>query len=65
MSGIAKSSIIEGKLSLLVIQEISCEGFNGLQTYAIAKTKIEEKGFFYGVYDGVKIKKVITLFALL
>ena len=32
---------------------------NGFKTkYATAKTKIEEKGFFYSVYDGVNIKKL-------
>ena len=32
---------------------------NGFKTkYATAKTKIEEKGIFYSVSDGVKIKKL-------
>ena len=30
-------------------------GFSSLTKYATAKTKIEEKGFFYSVSDGVKI----------
>ena len=33
-------------------------GFSSLKAYATAKTKIEVKGFFYGVFDGVKIKKL-------
>ena len=32
--------------------------FSSLKAYATAKTKIEVKGFFYGVSDGVKIKKL-------
>ena len=45
-SGIAKSQFITGKLSLLANQEITLQGFNGLQNYAIATTKIDEKGDF-------------------
>ena len=33
-------------------------GFSSLKAYATAKTKIEVIGFFYGVSDGVKIKKL-------
>jgi hypothetical protein len=43
MSGIAKSSIIAGKLSILSIQKISCESFKGIETYAIAKTRIKSQ----------------------
>ncbi|MEY3416742.1 MAG: hypothetical protein RL060_853, partial [Bacteroidota bacterium] len=39
-----------GKLSFLANQEISLEGFNGLQTYAIATTKIDANGNFKLAY---------------
>jgi thiol-disulfide isomerase/thioredoxin len=37
---------ISGNLKLLVNQEIKLEGFNGLKTYPISSTKIDEKGNF-------------------
>ena len=37
---------ISGDFSLLANQEIRLEGFNGLNSYLIGKTKINEKGKF-------------------
>jgi thiol-disulfide isomerase/thioredoxin len=37
---------ISGNFKLLVNQEIKLEGFNGLKTYPISSTKIDEKGNF-------------------
>jgi len=37
---------ISGNLSQLAKQEIKLEGFNGLKTYSIAKTTLDEKGNF-------------------
>ena len=37
---------ITGNFKLLANQEITLQGFNGLQNYPIAKTKIDEKGNF-------------------
>jgi peroxiredoxin len=37
---------ITGNLSQLAKQEIKVEGFNGLETYSIAKTTLDEKGNF-------------------
>ena len=50
MSGIAKSQTISGKLTSLANQEIALEGFNGLKTYAIAKTSIDANGNFKLAY---------------
>ncbi|MCF8424716.1 MAG: TlpA family protein disulfide reductase [Bacteroidia bacterium] len=37
---------ITGKLSLLINQEIKLEGFNGLKSYSISKSKIDKSGNF-------------------
>lgn len=46
LSSNAFSQSISGNLKLLVNQEIKLEGFNGLKTYPISSTKIDEKGNF-------------------
>jgi hypothetical protein len=38
------------KLKSMANQEITLQGFNGLQNYPIAKTKIDEKGDLFVVY---------------
>jgi len=43
---IINAQSITGNLSLLVNQTIKLEGFNGLKTYPIASTNIDEKGNF-------------------
>jgi len=40
------SQTIEGNLPLLINQSIKLEGFNGLKTYTISNTFIDEKGIF-------------------
>ena len=50
MAMLSKAQTISGKLSFLANQEISLEGFNGLQTYAIATTKIDANGNFKLAY---------------
>jgi len=55
MSGIAKSQTIAGKLTLLANQEISLEGFNGLQTYVIATTSIDANGNFKLAYTSTDL----------
>jgi len=40
------SQIISGNLSLFTNQEIKLEGFNGLKTYLISSTTIDDKGNF-------------------
>jgi len=45
-SVIAKSQTISGKFSLLANQEIKLEAFNGLKTYLVNTTIIDEKGNF-------------------
>ena len=42
---------ITGNFKSLVNQEITLQGFNGLQNYPIAKTKIDEKGNFKLTYS--------------
>ncbi len=44
MAMLSNAQTISGKLSFLANQEIALEGFNGLQTYAIATTKIDANG---------------------
>ena len=46
----SNAQTITGKLSFLANQEIALEGFNGLQTYAIATTKIDANGNFKLAY---------------
>ena len=46
----SNAQTIMGKLTFLANQEISLEGFNGLQTYAIATTKIDANGNFKLAY---------------
>ena len=46
----SNAQTIMGKLTFLANQEISLEGFNGLQTYAIATTKIDGNGNFKLAY---------------
>ncbi|MEX0635664.1 MAG: hypothetical protein WD135_02775, partial [Ferruginibacter sp.] len=46
IGGYAYSQTISGKLAQLPKQEIKLEGFNGLTTYLIAKTTIDDKGNF-------------------
>ena len=41
-----KAQTITGNLSLLANQDIKIEGFNGLKTYPISSTTIDEKGNF-------------------
>jgi peroxiredoxin len=41
-----QAQTITGNLSLLTNQSITLEGFNGLKTYAISSTTIDEKGNF-------------------
>tara|TARA_Y100000385_G_scaffold270366_1_gene309347 strand:- start:403 stop:1797 length:1395 start_codon:yes stop_codon:yes gene_type:complete len=43
---VTKAQNISGNLSQLLNQEIRLEGFNGLNTYSISKTVINEKGEF-------------------
>ena len=50
MAMLSNAQTITGKLSFLANQEISLEGFNGLQTYAIATTKIDANGNFKLAY---------------
>ena len=50
MAMLSNAQTISGKLSFLANQEISLEGFNGLQTYAIATTKIDANGNFKLAY---------------
>ncbi len=49
------SQTISGKLSYLANQEISLEGFNGLKSYAISKTMIDEKGNFKLAYSSTDL----------
>ena len=46
MAMLSNAQSISGKLSFLANQEISLEGFNGLQTYVIATTSIDANGNF-------------------
>lgn len=46
-----QSQTITGNLSLLANQTIKLEGFNGLNTYPIASTPIDEKGSFKLTYS--------------
>ena len=45
------SQTIIGNLSLLTNQSINLEGFNGLKTYPISSSKIDDKGNFELVYS--------------
>jgi thiol-disulfide isomerase/thioredoxin len=45
------SQSISGNLTLLIGQEIKLESFDGLNTYAIANAKIDEKGNFKFTYS--------------
>jgi hypothetical protein len=47
----SKAQSITGNLSLLVNQPINLEGFNGLKTYPISSTTINEKGNFQLTYS--------------
>ena len=42
---------ITGNLSLLTNQQIKLEGFNGLKTYPISTSTIDEKGNFKLIYS--------------
>ncbi|MEY5049812.1 MAG: Thiol-disulfide oxidoreductase ResA [Bacteroidota bacterium] len=50
MAMFSNAQSIKGKLPLLANQEISLEGFNGLQTYVIATTSIDANGNFKLAY---------------
>ena len=50
MAMLSNAQTISGKLPFLANQEIALEGFNGLQTYAIATTKIDANGNFKLAY---------------
>ena len=50
MAMLSNAQTISGKLTFLANQEIALEGFNGLQTYAIATTKIDANGNFKLAY---------------
>jgi hypothetical protein len=50
MAMLSNAQTISGKLTFLANQEIALEGFNGLQTYVIATTKIDANGNFKLVY---------------
>ncbi len=50
MAMLSNAQTISGKLSFLANQEIALEGFNGLQTYTIATTKIDANGNFKLAY---------------
>jgi hypothetical protein len=52
-SNFLKSQTINGNLSLLASKPIKLEGFNGLKTYPISSTKIEDKGNFKLHYSKV------------
>jgi thiol-disulfide isomerase/thioredoxin len=45
------SQTITGNLSLLTNQSISLEGFNGLKSYPISSSKIDDKGNFELIYS--------------
>ena len=45
-TGFVNAQIISGKLTKFPKQEIRLEGFNGLNTYTVSKTVINEKGEF-------------------
>jgi len=45
------SQTITGNLSLLANHEIKLEGFNGLESYPISSSKIDEKGNFELIYS--------------
>ena len=47
----AFSQTISGSLKLLVNQEIKLEGFNGIKTYSISTSKIDENGIFKLTYS--------------
>jgi thiol-disulfide isomerase/thioredoxin len=49
LNGVSQS--ITGNLSLSLNQSISLEGFNGLNTYLISTTKIDERGKFKILYS--------------
>ena len=51
LSSNAFSQSITGNLKLLVNQEIKLEGFNGLKTYPISTSKIDENGNFQLSYS--------------
>jgi thiol-disulfide isomerase/thioredoxin len=53
LSSNAFAQSISGNLKLLVNQEIKLEGFNGLKTYPISKSTIDEKGNFQLSYSKV------------
>ena len=50
MAMLSNAQTISGKLTFLANQEISLDGFNGLQTYTIATTKIDANGNFKLAY---------------
>ena len=52
---LSNAQTIAGKLSFLANQEISLEGFNGLQTYVIATTKIDANGNFKLAYANLDL----------
>ena len=41
-----ESQTVNGSLTMLSSQKIKLEGFNGLSTYPISNTQIDEKGNF-------------------
>ena len=45
-TGFVNAQTISGKLTKFPKQEIRLEGFNGLNTYTVSKTVINEKGEF-------------------
>lgn len=51
MFSINSAQSIKGNLSQLAKQEIKLEGFNGLESYFIAKTTLDEKGNFSLTYN--------------
>ena len=56
---------ISGNLSLLAGQKINLEGFDGLKTYPISNTSLDEKGNFKLTYSkadyGIGYTRTISL----
>ena len=55
MAMLSNAQTISGKLTFLANQEIALEGFNGLQTYVIATTKIDANGNFKLAYTSTDL----------
>ena len=53
MAMLSNAQTMAGKLAFLAHQEITLEGFTGLQTYVIAKTSIDANGNFKLAYAKV------------